>query len=84
VARVKISRRLLVYPVNKQAEQAAMSGGHGVYQGAVSNHIPSDNRFSAPADPPGGGEVADLATQGGQFCTLYDPPGKLGRWEPVP
>jgi hypothetical protein len=54
-----------------------------VLEGAVSKHISSDNRFSrfsAWADPPErGGVVADLATRGGQFSTLYDPPGGPGR-----
>jgi hypothetical protein len=48
-------------------------------QGAVSKHNSNDNRFSARADSPRGGVVAALATQGGRFCTLYDPPGGQGR-----
>jgi hypothetical protein len=28
--------------------------------------------------PPGGGLVAASASQGGQFCTLYGPPGRPG------
>jgi hypothetical protein len=33
----------------------------------------SDNRFSARADPPGGGLVAGLATQGGSFALCMTP-----------
>jgi hypothetical protein len=46
--------------------------------GAVSKHISSDNRFSARADPPGGGYGSWFDHSGGAFLHSIRPPWWAG------